>query len=189
LRWASALVRLDPVTPPLWRALYGEGWTDKAAEVLGHCAAAGAGHVVSSTGRFTSSTLSRLADMASGLSAREGDRMKRDYAYDRSYTSSGYMLLHDMRLAFHRDMREAAKGLGMTYAVCQELGPDEADTPGLPHCEGFAMPFSKRVGPREFAPVPGCSANCHVNCRELSEPPCGRPRLMRDEPYKASMLR
>ncbi len=194
LRWAAslglpALVRLDPVIPPIWRALYGEGWMDTAAGVLGDCAAAGAGHVVSSTGRFTASTLSALRDMVDGLSPGEGDRMRRDYVYDRSYTSSGYMLRHDMRLAFHRDMREAAKGWGMTYAVCQELGPGEADTPGLPHCEGFAMPFSRRTGAREFEPVPGCSANCHASCGDNAGPPCGRPRLVQDEPYRPSMLR
>jgi DNA repair photolyase len=194
LRWAAslglpALVRLDPVIPPIWRALYGEGWMDAAAGVLEDCAAAGAVHVVSSTGRFTSSTLSRLRSIASGLSSREGERMKQDYTYDRSYTSSGYMLRQDMRLSFHRDMREAAKGWGMTYAVCQELGPGEADTPGLLHCEGFAMPFSRRVGPREFEPIPVCSANCHVGCRDYAEPPCGRPQLVRDEPYRPSVLK
>jgi len=192
--WAAslglpALVRLDPVIPPLWRALFGEKWMDRADAVLADFAAAGAGHVVSSTGRFTASTRSRLRDVVGILSCREGERMMRDYIYDRSYTSSGYMLRHDMRLSFHRDMREAAKGWGMTYAVCQELGPGEADTPGLPHCEGFTMPFSRRVGPCEFEPIPGCSANCHSACRDLAEPPCGRPQLVRDEPYKPSMLR
>ncbi len=43
----------------------------------------------------------------------------------------------------------------MTYATCQELDVEEADTPGLPHCEAFSMPFSRRVGPRRFEPIPG----------------------------------
>lgn len=194
LRWASsiglpALVRLDPVIPSLWRTLYGEAWKDRAVEVLADCAAAGAGHVVSSTGRFTASTLSRLGDVVSELSTAEGDRFAREYTYDRSYTSSGYMLRHDRRLAFHRGMRAAAKKSGMTYAVCQELGTDEADSPGLPHCEAFAMPFSRRVGPQEFEPIPDCSANCHATCPDSAEPPCRRPQLIRKEPYKPSMLR
>jgi DNA repair photolyase len=194
LRWASslglpALVRLDPVIPPLWRALYGEEWRENAAEVLEHCAAAGAGHVVSSTGRFTPSTLFRLRDVVGGLSAGDKDGFAMEYSYDRSYTSSGYMLDHGRRLDFHRAMREAAGKSGMTYAVCQELGAGEADSPGLPHCEAFAMPFSARVGPQEFEPIPDCTANCHATCPDTSEPPCHRPQLLRSEPYRPSMLR
>lgn len=209
LRWASslglpALVRLDPVVPPLWQALYGEGWMEAAARVLADCAAAGAGHVVSSTGRFTAATRNSLAHLACsaaewekaapqgapGEASTDGEAATNAaYAYDRSYTSSGYMLRHDLRLDFHRRMREAAGEYGMTYAVCQELAADEADTPGLPHCEALPMPFSRRVGEREFAPIPGCTANCHVSCAGLEEPPCGRPELAFPQPYKPSLLR
>ena len=194
LRWASslglpALLRLDPVIPPLWRALYGEAWMERAGEVLADCAAAGAGHAVSSTGRFTASTLSRLRDLVKRISAGEGEGMARAYSYDRSYTSGGHMLLHPLRLAFHREMRAAAADLGMTYAVCQELGPEEADTPGLPHCEAFPMPFSRRVGAREFEPIPGCTSNCHAGCASRAAPPCGRPELVSAGPYKPAFLR
>lgn len=194
LRWAAsrglpALVRLDPVIPPLWRALYGEGWIGRAREVLADCAAAGAGHVVSSTGRFTAATLARLRELAEGSSPREAEALARDYAYDRSYTSGGHMLRHGERLSFHLAMREAAEKLGMTYAVCQELAAKEADTPGLPHCEAFSMPFSRRVGPEEFAPIPGCTANCHATCPDPAAPPCGRPELVSTHPYNPSQLK
>jgi DNA repair photolyase len=194
LRWASSLglptlVRLDPVIPPLWRALYGEGWMDKAVEVLADCAAAGAGHVVSSTGRFTAAARNELVGLVQGNSGFEGTTMIGDYTYDSSYTSSGYMLRHDLRLDFHRRMRAAARKLGMTYAVCQELAADEADTPGLAHCEAFPMPFSRRVEPRRFEPIPACSANCHVSCAGLEHPPCGRPELAQVQPYKPSTLK
>ncbi|MBN2026709.1 MAG: radical SAM protein [Actinobacteria bacterium] len=194
LRWASslgqpALVRLDPVIPPLWRALYGDTWMEKALEVLTDCAAAGAGHVVSSTGRFSAATRDVLAGLERSISAHGETSLRGDYAYDRSYTSSGYMLRHDRRLALHRALRSAAQERGMTYAVCQELEASEADTPGLPHCEAYAMPFSRRVGEREFAPVAGCTANCHQGCAGLARPPCGRPELAASRPYKTSLLK
>jgi len=194
LRWAHSLaqpavVRLDPVTPHLWRALYGEDWMDAAARVLADCAAAGAKHVVSSTGRFTAATRKALQGMVGGLSAVEEAVMAEDYAYDRSCTSSGYMLAHDLRLFFHRRMRDAARDHGMTYAVCQELSAEEADTPGLPHCEAFPMPFSRRVEPRRFESIPGCTANCHASCADLAEPPCGRPELASPQPYRPSSLK
>ncbi|MEW6555642.1 MAG: radical SAM protein [Actinomycetota bacterium] len=194
LRWASSLglpaqVRFDPVIPPLWQGLYGEGWTGRAADVLADCAAAGAKHVVSSTGRFTAATLRSLMELAKGLPGVRGPALENDYAFDRSCTSSGYMLAHGARLGFHRRMRAAAAKHGMTYTVCQELEAEEADTPGLPHCEAFPMPFSRRVGPRRLEPVPGCTANCHVSCADLSDPPCGRPELASPQPYRPSSLK
>ncbi len=194
LRWADslglpALVRLDPVVPPLWRSLYGENWTQKAAEVLADCAAAGAGHVVSSTGRFTAATRNSLVASVRNICELEGAALDNDYIYDRSYTSSGYMLRHDLRLSLHHTLRRAAQDLGMTYAVCQELEAGEADTPGLPHCEAYTMPFSRRVGRREFSPIAGCTANCHAGCAGLAHPPCGTPELAKPQPYKVSLLK
>ena len=194
LRWAGslglpALVRLDPVIPPLWRALYGEDWIDRAGEVLADGAAAGAKHVVSSTGRFTAATRNALVGTVRPISEIQGRAAGDDYAHDRSGTSSGFMLRHEMRLAFHRRMRAAARELGMTYAVCQELAADEADTPGLPHCEAFPMPFSRRVGPRQFEPIPGCTANCHTRCVGMQDPACGKPELALSQPYLPSLLK
>jgi DNA repair photolyase len=194
LRWATARglaaqVRLDPLIPPLWRALYGDGWIEKAMGVLCDCAEAGAGHVVCSTGRFSGATLAKLRELVGDISPTQGERMRDEYRFDSSYTSSGHMLRHPMRLELHRELSVSAADLAMTYAVCQELGPAEADTPGLPHCEAFPMPFSRRVGPRSFEPLPACTANCHVSCAGLADPPCGRPELALPQPYKPSLLR
>jgi DNA repair photolyase len=194
LRWAAslgqpALLRLDPVIPPLWRALYGDGWEKEARKVLADAASAGAGHVVSSTGRFTKATLEGLRKLVAGISFREAKRLGEEYLYDRSGTSSGYMLRPSLRKDFHLGMRAAAGEAGMTYAVCQELGAQEADTPGLPHCEAFPMPFSIRISRLAFEPLRGCDANCHVSCRNLENPPCGKPELARPEPYKPSALK
>jgi DNA repair photolyase len=193
VKWASSrglpvLVRLDPVILPLWRALYGRGWRGERDGLLEDFAAAGASHVVSSTGRFTAATLSRIRREVEKRSTREAAAMDEDYVYD-SATSRGYMLRRPERLAFHLENRAACARVGMTYAVCQELRRDEADTPGLPHCERFPMPFSVRSGPRSFRPLEGCSADCHHSCAGLSEPPCGRPELARPRPFRPSSLR
>lgn len=194
IRWAASLglpvlVRMDPMIPPLWRSLYGSAWMDRAAELLGDCASAGAGHAVSSTGRFTRATLTHLRELVGRLSGNQAEALDKEYSYDRSYTSSGYMLEHRRRLDLHLHMRSAARDSGMTYAVCQELASGEADTPGLDHCEAFPMPFSARAGPRSFKPIPGCTANCHVSCLHPTVPPCGRPELVRPEPYRPVYLR
>ena len=194
LGWASrlglpALVRLDPIIPPLWRSLFGGSWLDRVGEVLDDCASAGAGHVVASTGRFTSSTLADIKELVGTRSPSEEELMSEEYSFDRSYTASGYMLQPSSRLDLHLELRRAAEERGMTYAVCQELRPEQADSPGLPHCEAFPMPFSARTGPTSFEPIAGCDSNCHVSCYGLSGPPCGRPELARPEPFKPSMLR
>jgi len=194
LRWAKglglpALVRVDPVIPPLWRSIYGPGWMGVLRQVLRDAASAGAGHAVCSTGRFTSATRKTLARVIASLSADEARSMLSDYAFDRSQTSSGYMLLPDLRLTFHLEARAAAEEAGMTYAVCQELPAAAADTPGLPHCEAFPMPFSRRSGIRGFTPIPGCTANCHSTCPDPARPPCGRPELTRPQPFAPALLK
>ncbi len=194
LAWAASrglptVLRLDPFVPHVWRSLYGPGWEEGLRKVLRDARAAGAAHVVSSTGRFTASTRQALAHAVAALSGREASSLLEDYRYDRSATSSGYMLPYTRRLSFHRFARSLCEGLGMTYAVCQELPSGAADTPGLPHCEAYPMPFSRRTGEREFAPIEGCTSNCHLHCRGDPHPPCGKPELARPEPFKPSALR
>jgi DNA repair photolyase len=40
-----------------------------------------------------------------------------------------------------------------------------------------------------FKPIEGCTANCHVSCKDLLLPPCGQPKLAAHEPFKISYLR
>lgn len=194
LGWASRLglhsqVRLDPVIPPLWRALYGNGWRDRAARLLADFVHAGAAHVVSSTGRFTAHTLARLGSLCDRLSGFDLQSLKEEYSFDRSGVAAGYMLHPDMRRDFHLFLRDIAHDNGITYAVCQELDASAADSPGLQHCEAFHMPFSRRIGPRSFAPIPGCTSNCHISCQHLEAPPCGQPDLAYPRPYTPAMLK
>ncbi len=194
LSWATsrglpATLRLDPFIPHLWRATYGADWDERLEELLRDASLAGARHVVSSTGRFTAATRKALAEAVATRSALEGRRLMEDYIFDRSATSSGYMLPTAGRLKFHRLAASLSGKLGMTYAVCQELPSEAADSPGLPHCEAFPMPFSRRTGPERFSPIEGCTANCHVHCAGPGEPPCGRPELARPEPFRPSTLK
>ncbi len=194
ISWAASrplpvMVRMDPVIPPLWKVLYGGDWERRLLRVLEDCARAGAKHVVSSTGRFTAATRDELVKRLAALSPSQAAALREDYPYDRSQTSCGYMLKREERVAFHRFARKAAQKWGMTYAACQELPAEEADTTGLPHCEAFPMPFSRRTGPEEFSPIEGCTANCHVSCAGLTSPPCGRPELARAQPFSPSVLK
>jgi len=77
----------------------------------------------------------------------------------------------------------------MTYATCQETSPEETDSPGLPSCEGHPLPFSRKGLGGVFHPVEGCTAFCHVRCRGLAKPPCGRPELVSHLPLRLSLLR
>jgi len=194
LNWAAsrglpAILRLDPVVPHIWRALYGRDWKERLEGLLREAALSGARHVVSSTGRFTAATRRELAEVVATRSTPEARRLLEDYRFDRSATSSGYMLPYGSRLDFHRLARSFSERAGMTYAVCQELPTGAADTPGLPHCEAFPMPFSRRTGEGTFVPLEGCTSNCHLHCPGRPDPPCGRPGLARPEPYRPSMLR
>ena len=81
-----------------------------------------------------------------------------------------------------------AEGHKMTYAVCQELG-QEADSEGISHCERFILPFAIKQADGTFSPILGCTANCHVACRDKKFPPCGQPLLVSPRPFQISYLR
>ncbi len=182
------MVRLDPVFPHLLEAHYGAAWKELLAGMLRDFAGAGARHIISSTGRLDGRTRSSMRSIIAGASEEAAGRFDREYVYDRSYTSRGYLLRHDLRLELHRFLRGEAEGLGMTYATCQELDATESDSPDLPHCEAFPLPFCERDGKGRWQPVPRCTANCQVNCARRDDPPCGRRELATHLPYKRKYL-
>lgn len=184
-----AVLRLDPVIYPLYEAMFGEKWCEAASKVMEEAADRGAGHVVVSTGRLSPSALRRLALAAESAFPGAGERITRLYRFERGPTSCGMMLPLPLRRDIHEELRDHAESLGLTYAVCQELPPGEGDSPGLPHCEAFPMPFSVRVDGGSFLPVEGCTANCHLHCAGKTKPPCGFPELGKPEPYRPSLLR
>lgn len=193
----KAVVRLDPFLPHVHEAVYGPRWFPRVEALLGAFAEAGCGHVICSTGRFArqagagqaASSLERLAGLLAGLDPAAAAAFRRDYAFDRSGTSAGLLWRRPLRLAFHRRLRAACEARGMTYATCQETAPDEADSPGLPSCEGYPLPFSRKGFGGVFRPIEGCTAFCHVRCRGLPVPPCGRPELVSERPLRIGLLR
>jgi len=191
----SLNIRLDPFLLHLARALHGREWEEELRILFHVFADSGARHVISSTGRFWNKSLrdpasawAKVHRVVGSLSASEAACMHRDYIYDKSATSRGYLLRRDLRLALHLRFREIAQEHGMTYAVCQELPFGEGDSQGIPHCEGFPMSFSEKIFGGGFAPIRGCTAYCHRDCIGLERPPCGRPSLVKPGPFRRREL-
>ena len=194
------VIRFDPVFIHLFQALYAEAWFDKIAELIDTFAAVGARHVISSTGRLakkpaqTASSKGenmwqRVFSVIQAQSSLAAKRFENEYTYELGWAGRGYLLRKDLRLDFHHEVRELVEARGMTYATCQELAAEESDSAGIPHCEGLPLPFARKQPDGKFQPIPGCTANCHVSCRDLSNPPCRQPKLVTYKPLKLSYLR
>jgi len=190
-------VRLDPLLPHAWEALYGPHWLDQADALMRRFAAVGCTHVICSTGRLAAvpgrgrsqASLDRLVSLVAPRGPAAAMAMRRDYVFDRSGTSVGYLLRRPARLALHRRLRSLCEAAGMTYATCQENTASETDSPGIASCEGHPLPFCAKTLGGKFVPVEGCTALCHVNCRGLERPPCGRGELVSAQPLRLSLLR
>jgi DNA repair photolyase len=190
-------VRLDPVFPHVYQALYGARWFERLEALIEQFESVGCGHVICSTGRLDrrpprgqpTSSLERLVELVGELDRGAADAFRRDYVFDRSGTSTGYLWRRPARLDFHRRVRALCEARGMTYATCQENTAEETDSPGIPNCEGHELPFCIKGFGGVFQPVVGCTALCHIACRELTRPPCGRRELASTRPLRLSLLR
>jgi DNA repair photolyase len=191
-------VRLDPYFKHVLRGLYGDSWWERTEQLLDQFAEAGAGHVTASTGRLdgrrsrgsSESMRERVLSLVwTGGSAEAAEEMARDYVFGWSGTCRGYVLRDDLRRELHARLRVASEQRGMTYATCQELPASVSDTPGIPHCSGFALPFVRKGADGKFHAVEGCTANCHVTCAGKTDPPCGQPELAEARPYRRGSLR
>ncbi|MBC8511931.1 MAG: radical SAM protein [Dehalococcoidia bacterium] len=194
------VARLDPVFIHLFQALHAEAWFDRIADLIDAFAAAGVRHIISSTGRLSKkparaaggtgeSTFQRVFKVIQAHSPPAAKKFQSEYTYELGGAGQGYLLRKDLRLDFHHKVRELVEARGMTYATCQELAAEESDSEGIPHCEGLPLPFARKQLSGKFQPIPGCTANCHVSCRGLSNPPCGQPKLVTYKPLKLSNLR
>jgi DNA repair photolyase len=194
------VIRLDPILVHLFQALYGGSWFEKIAGLLDVFAAVGARHITASTGRLSkkrsplgshegTSIWQRIYQVINSQSPLVAKKFEQEYIYEAHWSGGGYRLRRDLRLDFHRKVKESVEARGMTYATCQELSPAESDSRGIPHCEGLPLPFARKQADGRFKPVPGCTANCHVSCRGLSEPPCGQAELISCEPLRLKKLR
>jgi len=194
------VIRLDPVLVHLFQALYGDSWFEKIAGLLDVFAAVGARHVTASTGRLSrkrspsasregTSTLQRMYNVIYGQSPLAAEKFEQEYIYEAHWSGGGYRLRKDLRLDFHRKVKELVEDKGMTYATCQEISAQESDSPDIPNCEGLPLPFARKQADGKFKPITGCTANCHVSCLGLSRPPCGQAELITSEPLRLGKLR
>jgi len=194
------VIRLDPILVHLLQALYGDSWFGQIAGLLDVFAAAGARHVVASTGRLSkkrspsgnhegTSMWQRIYEVIHSQSPLVGKKFEQEYIYEAHWSGGGYRLRKDLRLSFHRKVKELVEARGMTYATCQELSAEESDSLGIPHCEGLPVPFTRKQADGRLKPVLGCTANCHISCQGLSAPPCGQSELMSCEPLRLRKLR
>jgi DNA repair photolyase len=194
------VIRLDPVLVHLFQALYGDSWFQRTARSVDVFAAAGAKHMIVSTGRLSrrraqsgsregTSIWQRIYEVIRSQSALAARRFEQEYVYEAHWSGGGYRLRRDLRLGFHRKIRELVEARGMTYATCQELSAKESDSAGIPHCEGLPVPFARKQADGRFKPVPGCTSNCHVSCRGVANPPCGQVELISFGPLCVKRLR
>jgi DNA repair photolyase len=193
------VIRLDPILVHLFQALYGDSWFEKIAGLVDVFAAVGAKHVTASTGRLSrkrspagdykgTSIWQRIHKVIYSQSPLVAKKFEQEYIYEAHWSGGGYRLRRDLRLGFHRKVKELVEAKGMTYATCQELTAGESDSPGIPHCEGIPLPFVRKQANGRFKPIPGCTANCYVSCRGLSNPSCGQAALISFEPLRLKKL-
>jgi hypothetical protein len=194
------VVRMDPIFLHLFQALYKDDWFGQISRMIKTFGASGVKHIIGGTGRLskqrsrsnpgdTTSSWERISKIIDSYSRLEANKFLEEYLFERDWAGRGYTLRNDLRLDFHRKLKTLVEAEGMTYAVCQELPAKECDSSGIPHCEGMPLPFTKRGLGGKFYPIPGCTANCYVNCRELGSPPCGKPELVTFKPLRRSNLK
>ncbi len=191
-------VRTDPC---IWGFLHEEDeiWLlDKARE-------AGAKHIISALGHFNRLSFSRLLSaLREAGFEKEAREVKETYSEgaeeftvsERNFKGVDSWPLRPyairaplwLRKQFHSFMRHEAERRGMTYAACIEMGR-EWDSEGIPHCEGApqGMLFV-RGSDGKFHPLENCYADCLRNCPDPQNPPCGRPELLKQYPFKPSTL-
>jgi DNA repair photolyase len=196
----EVVIRLDPILPHLFQALYGDSWFGKVARLIDVFAAVGAKHVTASTGRLSkrrsgltnrggTSIWEQIYEVVHRQSLLAARKFEQEYIYEAHWSGGGYRMRRDLRLSFHRKAKELAEARAMTYATCQELPAAESDSRGIPHCGGLQVPFARKQADGRFRPVPGCTANCHVSCQGLSNPPCGQVELINCQPMSLKRLR
>ena len=194
----DTIIRFDPIFIHLFQALYGNQWFDRIAKLIDIFASTGARHIITSTGKLSkkhslihkdTSTWQRVYEAIHNQSPLAAKTFEQEYNYEINWSGGGYRLRKDLRLDFHHKLRNLVESRGMTYATCQELRTEESDSNNIPTCHGFPLPFARKQADGKFKPIPGCTANCHVSCQGLTNPPCNHPELVTYKPLKLNKLR
>lgn len=178
-------VRTDP-------AIWGLVREEDEIWILDHAGDAGARHIISAMGHFNRLSFSRLLEaLASGGRGKEAEEVRRIYRRGKEKEAdpvkTAIRAPLSLRQKFHAFMREEAERRGMTYAACLEMGR-EWDSPGIPHCEAAPQGVLVQKRGKRFVPIPGCFADCLRNCPNPRHPPCGRPELLEEFPFRFSTL-
>ena len=193
----DTIIRFDPIFIHLFQALYGNRWLDKIAELIDIFAATGTKHIITSTGKLSkkrflkhkdTSTWQRIYKVIRAQSPLAAKQFEQEYIYERNWSGGGYHLRKNLRLDFHHKLRDLVQDRGMTYATCQELSAEESDSKNIPNCHSLPLPFARKQADGKFKPVSDCTANCHISCRGLTNPPCGQPKLVTYKPLKLNKL-
>lgn len=179
------VVRTDP-------AIWGLVREEDEIWILDRVRDAGARHIVSAMGHFNTLSFARLLEtLVSAGRRKEAEEVKRTYSRggekETGPVKAAIRAPLSLRQKFHAFMREEAEKRGMTYAACLEMGR-EWDSPGIPHCEAAPQGALMRRRGKKFVPIPGCFADCLRNCPNPSDPPCGRPELLWEFPFRFSTL-
>lgn len=153
----------------------------------------GAKHVVSSTGFFNKISMARLLEAIKKSKFNPlASRVAEIYGFcEKGVDSYGekkrFWVPVELRKKYHRWLRKEVESRSMTYAICLEL-PRAYDSRELAHCEGCPNNYVhiKRNG--RFFPVDKCFGDCLRSCPDRNEPPCRRPILLTQYPYKSRIF-
>lgn len=180
------VVRTDP-------AIWGFLGEEDELWILDHAQNAGAHHIISALGHFNRLSFSRLVEalQASGFK-REAEEVQRIYGRGGKgpefLQRAAIQAPLPLRQEFHRFMRAEAEKRGMTYGVCLEMGR-EWDSPGIPHCEAAPQGrMAKKTPSGRFELLLDCYGDCLRRCPNPGAPPCGRPELLRQYPFRFTTL-
>jgi DNA repair photolyase len=108
------VIRLDPIFIHLFQALYGGSWFEKIERLLDAFAAAGARHVIGSTGRLSKrsplaghegTSIWQRIHRSSTASRRRAKKFEQEYSYEGALVGGGYRLPGEAQLS-------QSKGIG-----------------------------------------------------------------------------
>lgn len=148
----------------------------------------GVQHIIASAGYYNKISLGEvLKRLQKSKFKLRIPKVIKYYQYDPDSNKKRFMANLETRIKFHEWFRKKAEERGLTYAVCQEL-PREYDSKGLATCEGSKRnPVHIRDKNGNFMPI-NCFGDCLRSCPDKKNPPCSKPELLTEYPYKIKTI-